>query len=394
MSNAGRTGPAGAESPLEAVSDLSASPSRIAILATHWLGDSFWALQVAPFIAGLFPRAVINLLIRPANRWLAELWAPRDRVHEVSSLVSDRRREPWRPPWRIWMEAQRLRSALGRVDLLIDLTGTAASALLTRLLSPAWSIGIAGRRVCSISYSVSRPARAFRGHLAEKPWWLLAPAFRGCEGWPSADARRRPRLPERAKFDTSRGGSATLPGESGISRGVLLLPGAGWPQKRWSLERFVHLAQRLHADGQEVRLLFSKAEEDLAARAAGILPGPGHADVLSGPGHAGIRVQVTDGPAMLRMLRSATGVVANDAGGAHLAAALGLPTVALFGPTNPRICGPLGKRVRILRTACPERPEGDQHHCHDTPAYGCPRACTETIPMEDVHAALTSLAGG
>jgi ADP-heptose:LPS heptosyltransferase len=58
---------------------------------------------------------------------------------------------------------------------------------------------------------------------------------------------------------------------------------------------------------------------------------------------------------MFRALRAARAVVSNDSGAAHLAAALGLPTLAFFGPTDPARCGPLGPRVGLLRADRPDR---------------------------------------
>lgn len=50
-----------------------------------------------------------------------------------------------------------------------------------------------------------------------------------------------------------------------------------------------------------------------------------------------------------RLLQGCRGYVGNDSGITHLAAYLGCPTVALFGPTDPHVWGPVGLRVRVLR---------------------------------------------
>ncbi|MCK4303720.1 MAG: glycosyltransferase family 9 protein [Candidatus Eisenbacteria sp.] len=341
---------------------------RIAVLAAHWLGDTFWGLQLVPFLRSRFPSAQIDLLVHPENRWLAELWAPKQRVHDVHGLVRDRLREGSWSPWTLWRRSRQLRARLGKVDLFIDLTGTPASGFLTRLVGPRRSIGLAGRGFCSLFYNTFRTTGDFRGHLAKRPWWLLEPHYGGFAAWPSADEQMQPLLPGSPEWQ-ARGADA-----------VLLFPGAGWMQKQWPLELFVDLAKQLQRDGQSAYLLFSEREQALAARSPAL-------DVES----SGIQIRVTDGPAMLRMLRSATAVVANDSGGAHLAAAWGIPTVALFGPTNPGICGPLGRTTRILRTSCQDRPEGGQHHCHDRPAYNCPRTCMESISPRQVRDALISL---
>ena len=348
-----------------------ASPSTIAVLATHWLGDTFWALQVVPFLQRAHPTARIDLLVRPGLEWLARLWVSADRVHAVRGLVSDRRREGLPRPWRIVGQAWRLRSEPGRPDLLLDLTATPASALFAWALRPAYALGAGRRSITSRPYDGWRSLRGFEGHLAMRPWWVLEPVYASHEAWPPRSELRQPRLPAWGRARP-------------VDRKVLFFPGAGWPQKRWSLEGFTELARRLERDGWQVMLLFARGEETLAAEAASALVG------LT-PGVPRRRVQVTDGEQLLELLRNAQAVVANDSGPAHLAAALGLPTVALFGPTNPEICGPLGENVRVLRTECHQRPEGRRHHCHDRPAYPCDRHCLDAVSVDAVCAALEAL---
>ena len=132
---------------------------RIGLLATHFVGDTFWALQTIPFLERRLPTAEIHVLIRPAHQWLAECWIDPEHIHSVETLVSDRRREGRPRPWAAYREARRIRQALGSFDLLIDLTGTSSSAIMTRGLAPRRAIGLAGRPLYSILASLSFKAR-------------------------------------------------------------------------------------------------------------------------------------------------------------------------------------------------------------------------------------------
>ncbi len=344
---------------------------RVAVLATHWLGDTFWALQVVPFLRRIDPEAEIHVLVRPQLRWLAALWVPPEHVHGVDGLVSDRMREGRASPRRIWRSARRLRATTGKPHLLIDLTGTWSSALFTRLMAPSRAVGLVTRKVTTLAYHDSRPDREFTGHLAIRPWWLMQPWFGGRDGWPASSEQTAPVLPLPAAQDAPR-----------TEAPILVFPGAGWMQKRWPLIRFAELARTLQARAHLVRVFFALGERRRVQRFEGLLT------MLPGP-H--LTVRMTRGEEMLAELRSAAGVVANDSGAAHLAAAIGLPVVALFGPTNPAICGPLGPRVRTLRTGCAERPEGEAHHCHNTPAYDCPRSCMRSIAVGAVAAAVEAV---
>ena len=112
---------------------------------------------------------------------------------------------------------------------------------------------------------------------------------------------------------------------------VAIHPGSGSPAKNWPLTRFLDAARAL-ADSQRWLLVAGPAERDLAPPADAVL--------------------ARDWP--LRLLGAAlarAGVfLGNDAGVSHLAAAVGAPTLALFGPTDPALWAPVGPRVKTLST--------------------------------------------
>ena len=111
---------------------------------------------------------------------------------------------------------------------------------------------------------------------------------------------------------------------------VAVHPGSGSPAKNWPRARFVDAARAL-ADGQRWLLVAGPAERDMVPPADAVL--------------------ARDWP--LRLLGAALAraglLLGNDAGVSHLAAAVGAPTLALFGPTDPALWAPVGPRVKILR---------------------------------------------
>jgi heptosyltransferase-2 len=145
--------------------------------------------------------------------------------------------------------------------------------------------------------------------------------------------------------------SLDLPGriEAGLARvappavaprekaAIALHPGAGSREKRWPAERFRALARRLADRGEQVVLLEGPAENGLGRTVA--------------EGLSEENVQVVSGVPLAELvtrLACCRGFVGNDSGVSHLAAALGVPTVALFGPTRPEHWAPRGERVRVL----------------------------------------------
>jgi len=126
---------------------------------------------------------------------------------------------------------------------------------------------------------------------------------------------------------------------------VALCPGARWPSKRWPAERFRCLGAMLNDRGISSVILASKEEEaaaDLIARETG-------SSIRSLAGKTTL-LQALD------IMSKARAVVSVDTGLMHLAAALGRPIVALFGPTCEQRTGPFSRDAAIVRTRIPCAP--------------------------------------
>ena len=122
-------------------------------------------------------------------------------------------------------------------------------------------------------------------------------------------------------------------------RVVILHPGSGGKAKRWPLDRFIALARAVRGDGRtEVVFAAGEADDDIVA-------------ALRAAGEGGRLLTGLSLVALAGVLKNARCYVGNDSGITHLAAALGIPVIALFGATDPAMWGPRGERVRILRRA-------------------------------------------
>lgn len=115
--------------------------------------------------------------------------------------------------------------------------------------------------------------------------------------------------------------------------------GSGSPKKNWPLDRFVDVAKALHGNGITPVFVVGEADRPIepVLRAAASVLGP----VLSG-------LSLTE---VAGVLSCCAGYLGNDSGITHIAAATGIPTVAVFGPTDPSIWGPRGRRVQILQAS-------------------------------------------
>lgn len=119
-------------------------------------------------------------------------------------------------------------------------------------------------------------------------------------------------------------------------------PGSGGRDKCWPMERFEALLMRMQEAGLSTQVIYGEAE---AAR------WPEELRRAWAERHGA--ECVADLPALVNLLAEARGYLGNDSGPTHLAAVMGLPTVALFGPTDPRVWRPQGSAVTVVAPPTP-----------------------------------------
>jgi ADP-heptose:LPS heptosyltransferase len=155
-----------------------------------------------------------------------------------------------------------------------------------------------------------------------------------------------------------------------IRGATVIHPGAASEARRWPLDRFAAVAAAEAASGRAVAITGSAAERDLAANVARRACLPARS-VLAGH---------TDLEQLAAVVAAAGRVVCGDTGMAHLATAMGTPSVVLFGPIPPSEWGPPADR-RHHRALWTGRP-GDPHGTHPGPGL-------LEIQVDDVLAALS-----
>ncbi len=149
---------------------------------------------------------------------------------------------------------------------------------------------------------------------------------------------------------------------------VALHPGAGSPQKRWPMSNFGELARVLKEHGFRILVTWGPAEPDVK-------------DSLGQPSWAGV-VGMANLPldVLAAVMERCILFVGNDSGITHLAAALGVPSIALFGPTDSEVWKPLGKSVKVVQGRCEFSP------CPRERRRSCPfPECMASISLETVR---------
>jgi len=186
----------------------------------------------------------------------------------------------------------------------------------------------------------------FPGGALSAPRRLLlrpAPVLRHrTEDWAAVLGADRPLAPQLWLDDAARAAAAAIAPEAGL---LVLAPGGAARSKRWSEERFAAVARRL-ATGPlaNARVVVLGAAE----RDASITRAIGSSLDADGVSAFDLGADV-DLLAAAALMERATLAIGNDNALTHIAAAMGAPTLTLFGPTDERVRAPYGPRVRTLR---------------------------------------------
>ena len=309
---------------------------NVALVKLSSLGDVVHALPVAAALHARLPRARAAWIVERREAAILRGNPAIDEVLPVDTRGWRRCRTPVGAAAAFGAIAElcrHLRAA--RFDVAIDLQGLVKSGLLTAATRAPLRIGFAPahcrERMNALftNRHVSPPAGA--RHVVERYLTLLEPL--GVRA-PSVEFPLPVDAAAEARMDDFLRHSGVTPG----SRVVVVNPGAGRPDKRWPADRFRALTGRLVAEvGAAVVVVWGPEEVSLAE--AIVDPSWSGRAMLAPP---------TSLEDLLSLLRRASVVVGGDTGPLHLAAALGVPCVGLYGPTSVERNGPYGQTGRAL----------------------------------------------
>jgi heptosyltransferase II len=331
-------------------------PFRIFIRSSNWLGD---AVMSVPAVRAIKRGRLDAQVTIAAPTKLAQTWKL---VPEVDAIIS--------------LPSSRLHSVLSVMRLLRREAPFDAAILFPNSLRVAlesWLSGIP-RRV------------GYRGHWRR---WLLNQTVREPRklGPPEHHSLRFLRLAHECGAETLNAQSSVAnqlpatpkPGEGGSTTHyqpirIGLCPGAEYgPAKRWLPERFAEAAAKISAQSSVQWILFGTKNDAAIGNQIAAAIGD----------HCVNRIGQTTLEQLIDELRECHLLLTNDTGTMHLAALLGVPVVAIFGSTEPRLTAPLGNNHTILR-----------HHVECSPCFlrKCPIdfRCMKAVSVEEVVEAVRS----
>ena len=305
------------------------------------MGDVVHALPAAAALRQRWPAATIDWVVDP--RWAPLLVDATGRGPVVSGVVFAETqlwsRAPVSPATMRSILGLRRALRAGRYTHVVDMQGTLRSSVIGRMAGGEEFAGFEDPRERAAAWLYRRKFARRGTHVVEQDAALLGHALGDGLGDTAGDPLEpvAAELPIRAEAEAW---AAQLWAEWDLpGRVALLAPTAGWGAKQWPAERFGQLALALEAKGFAV--LINAASESDRVAAEGVQASEG----------AAWRV-VCDPAQLVALTRRAAVVVGGDTGPVHLAAALGRPVVALFGPTDPERNGPWGPGPkRVLRDA-------------------------------------------
>jgi heptosyltransferase-2 len=340
---------------------------RVVVRGANWVGDAVMTVPALRELRRLLPRAHVTLATRP---WAKDIFDGADFIDDL--LVIDDEARGVRSFFR---QVRQWRAR--RFDLAVLLPNSIESALVAFVSRVPARVGYATQsRGEFLTHPLDVPASRNTRHEIYYYLNIVNELERALGG----DAQTEEREPQFALgvSDARRAAALAVLERHDVDPSrplVALCPGSTNSRaKRWHAERFAALADRLIAEaGATVLLIGAREELDVTREVlAAMRRKP---VVLTG------ETSLAESTAILSLVKL---LVTNDTGPAHLASALGRPTLVIFGPTNPLTTRPFAPNAEIIR-----RPPD----CAPCMLRDCPidHRCMTAITVEDVFARCVAL---
>jgi heptosyltransferase-1 len=300
--------------------ELTALPKKILIVKPSSLGDVVHSLPFLNALKERFPKAEIHWVIA---KGFEDLLTGHPMVKKIWVINKDM----WKKLSQIPSSFNEIRTLLRdlrkeRYDIVIDLQGLLRSGVITGATGSPVRIGFEEAREGSRLFYTYRIEGGKDIHAVDR--YLKIAAFLGCNITEVC-------FPLPLSFN-----SALRTPHSALNEDyAVMVPGARWKTKRWSPEKFGELASLLPI---KTVIVGGKGDKGIVK------------EILASSGGKSVSlVGKTDLKGLIEIIRGARFMVSNDSGPMHIAAALGIPVFAIFGPTDPVRTGPYGKGHTIIR---------------------------------------------
>ena len=317
------------------------NPKRILLIKPSSLGDIIHALPTLAAIRRTFPEARIEWLVK-------QEWAPILYHHPMLNDVIE-----------VEFSVAKLLGLIGplrarRFDIVVDLQGLLRTGVLSWLTGARRRVGFSDAREGSPWFYTEHIVGPMRDMHAVDRYLRLASALGAKVSQPEFV------LPDSPDEESRSQTLFTKVGLDGASNVIGIAPSARWVTKRWAAESFAAVADQLQHEGLHKVVFIGATQEKHEIAKVKQAMKTDSADLTG-------LTTVGDLPAVMRRLRL---LITNDSGPMHVAAAVGIPVVAVFGPTSPACTGPYGDGHAVLTSPVDCRP-CFRRQCHNPNTYEC-----------------------
>jgi heptosyltransferase-1 len=334
-------------------------PSRIEkilVVKPSSLGDVVHSLPFLNAIKTCFPAASIHWVIAKGLEGIFEGHPMIDKLWIIN-------KDDWKKIGNLKVTANELKELFKNLkkekyDVVFDLQGLLRSGIITSATGARARVGFKEAREGSRFFYTHKVEGGKNIHAVDR--YLKMAQFVGCD---ISDIIFPLQVPT--------GTSSCIAGLPPDQKYAVIVPGARWKTKKWPAEKFGKLSSRLPLKSI---IVGGRDDKNIADEIVSL--SSGRATSLAGK---------TDLIELIEIMKHARFVVSNDSGPMHIAAALGIPVFAIFGPTDPGKTGPYGKGHIVIMENVPCAP-CFRRTCEDL-------KCMNSLSVEKVYRIISNRFG-
>jgi heptosyltransferase-2 len=326
--------------------------NKILIRGTNWIGDAIMTLPAVASIRATYPRAHIAMLVKP---WVADIYKLFSDIDEI--IIYENKFDN---PAGVFRLAQKLKG--GKFDLAILLQNAIEAAIIALAAGIPLRAGYdSDARGLLLTHRVRRTEEIKKVHQTD--YYLEMVKVLGC-----VSVGHEMHLETKINILEARNVLRKFIPEETKKTIIGIAPGATYgPAKKWFPDRFAATADKLSEKfSAQVIIMGGKADGETAQEIQKLAS----ANLINLAGKTNLLEAIY-------LISQCSLFISNDSGLMHIAGALNIPTVAIFGSTNPTTTSPMGSKSVIVRREVP---------CSPCLKKTCPTdfRCMRMISVEDV----------
>jgi len=340
---------------------------KILIISLHYMGDVLFATPVIRAVRQALPEATIDLWVKSRSEDIIRD-APHINKFYVYDYIITRRFEDHYPldlggKWKLLKLFRKQ-----RYDLVIDFSGVIGSTLFTYFMNPKYSVGFNKQ---GLGFLFTKEAeKSDKGHLVDQYLSVLERLL----DIQSTDSSLELRINEETEAFVDE-----LFCAKGINKERFILclhTTAGWKAKEWLGNKFRELIQKIQLEIPECQIIIVGGDTDI--QKVNLICN----DLAQKPISFVGKLSLAETSAVISKSHLFIG---GDSGPLQIAAALGVPTVSLFGPTNPLFSAPRGKQHVYLYKVLDCSAGKDEQYCAREAGFTCTTwDCMKLISVAEV----------